>query len=296
MDRDDTIPISATPINWFPGHMAVTRRLMKENLGAVDLVLELVDARIPKSSQNPEIDALLQSKKRIVILNKSDLADPDQTARWKDFLMKKGLTVLELDSKTGKNKSVQTIALTAKHLLHEKLEKERAKGMRLPIRAMVVGIPNVGKSTLINTLAGAKKARAENRPGVTKTKQWVRAGEGLELLDMPGVLWPKFEDPTVGENLAITGAIKDSILDSVHLAHLLLSRLVRLYPSLLLARYRLPEEALSLSLPDLFFAIGKKRGFLVSGGDIDEERCAMVLLDEFRAGIIGRMTLEAPEE
>ena len=285
-----------TNINWFPGHMAVTRRMIKENLGTVDLVLELLDARIPASSQNPEIDALVQAKKRIVILNKADLADPVQTMHWKELFAKKGIFALELDSKTGKKSDIQKILNASERLLKEKRQKEREKGMIRPIRAMVVGIPNVGKSTLINTLAGAKKARAENRPGVTKTKQWVRTAEQLELLDMPGVLWPKLEDQTAAENLAITGAIKDSILDTVYVAHLLLKRLVALYPGLLAARYRLSEECLLLPLPDLFAKIAKKRGFLVSGGEIDEERCGAVLLDEFRSGVIGRMTLDVPEE
>ncbi len=279
-------------IQWFPGHMATTRRVMKENLGAVDIVFEVLDARIPLSSRNPEIEAILGEKKSVVILNKSDLADPKKNLLWKEYFHKNGNGAVLLDSKTGKGLS--ELMQEAKRLLREKLLREKEKGMSRPIRAMVVGIPNVGKSTLINRFAGAKKAQAENRPGVTKQMQWVKAGPELELLDMPGVLWPKFEDETTGENLAITGAIKDSILQSVEIACILCERLKNDYPAELSNRYRLNDADLEKDAYDLFCTIGRKRGMLIGGGEINEERCAAMLLDELRGGVIGKITLEEP--
>jgi ribosome biogenesis GTPase A len=228
-----------------------------------------------------------------VILNKADLADPERIALWKEYFRKEeGKIPVEVDCKTGKG--IKEILDAAKNLLKEKIEREKAKGMKKPIRAMVVGIPNVGKSTLINRFAGTKKAQAENRPGVTRTKQWVKASSELELLDMPGVLWPKFEDVETGENLAMTGAIKDAILQSEEIACLLCKRLSENYPLLLKERYKLSDESLLLEPYDLFLAIGKKRGFLQGGGEINEERCAAMLLEEFRSGKIGRITLEEP--
>lgn len=280
-------------IQWFPGHMAATRRVMKENLRAVDIVFELLDARIPLSSRNPEIASLLGEKKSVVILNKADLADPQKNQAWKAYFEKNGNGAVLLDSKNGKGLS--ELLNEAKKLLSEKLLREKEKGISRPIRAMVVGIPNVGKSTLINRFAGAKKAQAENRPGVTKQMQWVKAGSELELLDMPGVLWPKFEDEITGENLAITGAIKDSILQSVEIACILCDRLKQNYPKELAARYRLQESDLEQDAYDLFCTIGKKRGMLIGGGEINEDRCAAMLLDELRGGIIGRITLEEPK-
>lgn len=278
-------------IQWFPGHMAQTRRSIKENLSSVDLVFILLDARIPQSSENPEICDLIGQKKSIVILNKADLADPVCTESWLNHFRKNGNGAIASDSKTGKGHA--QLMAEAKRVLHDKIQKMQEKGMEKPIRAMVVGIPNVGKSTLINRFAGTKKAQAENRPGVTKTKQWVRASKELELLDMPGVLWPKFEDPVTGENLAMTGAIKDSILQSEQIAVLLCGRLMERYPTLLCERYKItPKEMQNLDAYDLFLLIGKKRGFFISGGEINEERCAAMLLDEFRNGTIGRISLE----
>lgn len=277
-------------IQWFPGHMAQTRRVMKENLGSVDIVFELLDARIPQSSRNPEICALLEGKKSVVILNKADLADPDATARWLRFFNSQELGAVALDSKTGKG--TQEVLSEARRLLKDKLEHDRERGMNKPIRAMVVGIPNVGKSTLINRFAGSKKAQAENRPGVTKQKQWVKAGSELELLDMPGVLWPKFEDPETGEHLAMTGAIKDSILLSEEIACSLCGKLARIAPQRLVERYKLTERELESDPYDIFCAIGRRRGMLIGGGEINEERCAAMLLEEFRSGKIGRITLE----
>lgn len=277
-------------IQWFPGHMAQTRRVMKESLGSVDLIFEILDARIPASSRNPEIEALSEGKKRVVILNKADLADPAQTEKWLKKLREDGCEAVAVDSKSGKGK--EEILNRAKQLMREKLDRNKEKGMSRPLRAMVVGIPNVGKSTLINRFAGRVAAKAENRPGVTRNKQWVRAGKELELLDMPGVLWPKFEDVTTGENLAMTGAIKDTILQSEEVAVLLCERLKKRYPALFAARYKLSEEHMELEPYELFLAVGKKRGFLVSGGEVAEDRCAAVLLEEFRSGLIGRITLE----
>ncbi len=281
-------------IQWFPGHMALTRRLIKENLSSVDLVFELLDARIPFSSRNPEIRSLLGDKKAVVILNKSDLADPQANRLWKEYFQKEeGKPTVLVDCKSGKG--VKEILDAAKLLLKEKLEKDREKGRNRPIRAMVVGIPNVGKSTLINRFAGSKKAQAENRPGVTRTKQWVKVSSELELLDMPGVLWPKFEDRETGENLAMTGAIKDAILQAEEIACLLCQRLKERYPTLLSQRYKLSQSDLEEEAYDLFQIIGKKRGFLQSGGCINEERCAAMLLEEFRNGKIGLITLEEPK-
>jgi ribosome biogenesis GTPase A len=281
-------------IQWFPGHMALTRRLIKENLSSVDLVFELLDARIPFSSRNPEIRSLLGDKKAVVILNKSDLADPQANRKWKEYFQKEeGKPTVLVDCKSGKG--VKEILDAAKLLLKERLEKDREKGMKRPIRAMVVGIPNVGKSTLINRFAGSKKAQAENRPGVTRTKQWVKVSSELELLDMPGVLWPKFEDRETGENLAMTGAIKDAILQAEEIACLLCHRLKERYPTLLSQRYKLCPEDLEEEAYDLFQIIGRKRGFLQSGGSINEERCAAMLLEEFRNGKIGLITLEEPK-
>ena len=280
-------------INWFPGHMAVTRRMIRENLRSVDVVLELLDARIPRSSRNPEIRGLLEDRRSIIVLNKADLADPEKTARWIRALFETENTrVVPMDCKSGAGAS--EILAAAKELLRDKLLRDREKGMKKPIRAMVVGIPNVGKSTLINRFAGAKKAQAENRPGVTRTKQWVRSSADFELLDMPGVLWPKFEDRTIGENLAMTGAIKDSILPVEEIACLLCDRLRTICPGLFAERYRLANADLEQEPYELFRTVGRKRGFLRGGGEIDEERCAGVLLDEFRSGKIGRITLEEP--
>jgi len=278
-------------IQWFPGHMASTRRMMKENLSDVDLVFELLDARIPASSRNPEIRRLLEQKKSIILLNKSDLADDRKTESWCGYFDKEEHCIpICVDCKNGKG--FREIMEASRSVMEERLQRDREKGLKKPIRAMVVGIPNVGKSSLINRFAGSKKAQAENRPGVTRTKQWVKVNAELELLDMPGVLWPKFEDPTTGENLAMTGAIKDTILPVEEIACLLLSRLQRLYPEFLRQRYHVEDT--DLEPYDLFQAIGRKRGFLQGGGQINEERCAAVLLEEFRSGKLGKISLEEP--
>lgn len=278
-------------IQWFPGHMAKTRRMISENLKNVDMVIEILDARIPRSSRNPEISRLIGQKPSLILLNKCSLADPAMTKGWVNFYTSDSSVCIATDCITGEG--LKAIAPAVKGILFEKVERYEKKGMNgRTLKAMVLGIPNVGKSSLINKLCGSKKAKVENRPGVTLDKQWFATSVGLDLLDMPGVLWPKFDDRTVGENLALTGAIKDSILDIESLAAVLCSRLVKSYPALLCARYKLesiPEELQPYQVVEL---IGKKRGFLVSGGEINTERTANMLLDEFRSGKIGRITLD----
>ena len=281
-------------IQWFPGHMAKTRRLISENLKNVDAVIEILDARIPYSSQNPEIRRICAGKPSIILLNKASLADPEQTKAFCQKFSNENTVCIETDCVNGYG--LQKIAPAIKKLCESKLSRYEEKGMLgRSLKAMVVGIPNVGKSSLINKISGNKKAKVENRPGVTLNKQWVDTSIGIMLLDMPGVLWPKFEDQTVGENLAITGAIKDDILDIETIAMALCRKLRERYPQLLMTRYKMD------SIPDrnitddyeLLKLIGKKRGFCVSGGEIDTERTANMLIDEFRAGKIGRISLDA---
>lgn len=283
-------------IQWFPGHMAKTRRLIGENLPKVDIVIELLDARIPHSSRNPEISKLCKDKPILTLFNKSSLADPAVCKQWEAAFRKKGDFALFIDCHTGQG--IDKILPSVKAVLAEKVARYEDKGMSgRKLRAMIVGIPNVGKSTLINRLAGSKKAKAEDRPGVTQTLQWVPTSIGIDLLDMPGVLWPKFEDETVGENLAMTGAIKDQILDTESIAATLCERLQTVAPALFAARYKLSaEQVQTLDKWQLFEAVGRKRGFLIPGGEVDTERTANILLDEFRACKIGRITLELPEK
>ena len=280
-------------IQWFPGHMAKTRRLITENLKNVDAVIELLDARIPLSSRNPEIIKLTENKPKIILLNKSSLADPKMTAKWLAEYSNDNTVCIETDCITGYG--LNKIAPAIRKLCHEKLERYEDKGMSgRMLKAMVLGIPNVGKSSLINKICGNKKAKVENRPGVTLDKQWVATNIGILLLDMPGILWPKFEDKTIGENLAITGAIKDDILDIETIACALCNRLRYLYPELLESRYKLGDSSSysELSDYDLLSLIGKKRGFLVSGGEINTERTSNMLIDEFRSAKIGKITLD----
>lgn len=288
--------MEAVDIQWFPGHMAKTRRLMKENLPLVDVVVEITDARVPASSRNPEMKNLVGGKPRVVVLNKCDMADEALTAEWIEYYRTNGVRAVAMDCRSGKglNKLVPTV----KEVIKKELEKRAAKGMEgKPIRMMIVGIPNVGKSSFINRVAGGKRAKVEDRPGVTRGKQWVTLEKGIDLLDMPGVLWPKFDDKTVGEHLAFTGAIKDDILDTELLAMRLADLLNREYHSLLCERYRLTDEETACIEPyDLLSLIGAKRGMKISGGEVDTERAAAMLLDEFRGGKIGRMTLEMPNE
>ena len=283
-------------IQWFPGHMAKTRRLMKANLPLVDVVVEITDARVPASSRNPEMKNLVGGKPRVVVLNKCDMADEALTAEWIEYYRANGVKAIAMDCRSGKglNKLVPTV----KEVMKKELEKRAAKGMEgKPIRIMVVGIPNVGKSSFINRVAGGKRTKVEDRPGVTRGKQWVTLEKGIDLLDMPGVLWPKFDDKTVGEHLAFTGAIKDDILDTELLAMRLADLLNREWHSLLCERYKLTdEETADIEPYDLLSLIGAKRGMKVSGGDVNTERAAAMLLDEFRGGKIGRITLEMPNE
>ena len=282
-------------IQWFPGHMAKTRRLMQESLGQVDVVLELLDARIPYSSKNPEIEKLLGTKPKIAVLTKASLANPNITKAWVDYYKNLGITAVVIDSNTGAG--INALEEAVRTVMAEKLERYRDKGMAgRKLKSMIVGIPNVGKSSLINRLAGSKKAKVEDRPGVTLNKQWVPTDIGLDLLDMPGVLWPKFEEERVGQNLAMTGAIKDQILDTEEIAMLLCGRLMEVAPKEFMARYKLTEEETDgLDCYDLFELVGRKRGFLVSGGEINHERTAIMLLDEFRSAKIGRISLEKPK-
>ena len=286
--------MAANPIQWFPGHMAKTKRMMRECLPEVDIILELLDARIPYSSKNPEIDGMIGNKPKITILTKSTLADPEISRAWRDYYTKKGSKMVVIDSTA--NIGIDALDEAVREVLKEKIDRYNEKGMSgRRLKAMIVGIPNVGKSSLINRIAGGKKAKVEDRPGVTMTKQWVPSGIGLDLLDMPGVLWPKFEDARVGENLAITGAIRDKILDTEEIAMILCTRLYDTAREYFLARYKLTEnECDGLDGYDLFELVGRKRGFLISGGEINHSRTAEMLLDEFRGGKIGRISLERP--
>ena len=280
-------------IQWFPGHMAKTRRMISENIKNVDVIIEILDARIPKSSRNPEIAALTAAKPTILLLNKATLADSAMTKKWCDHYSSQNTVCITTDCVSGLG--INKIAGAVSSILDEKVRRYEEKGMSgRKLKAMIVGIPNVGKSSLINRICGSKKAKVENRPGVTLNKQWVSTSVGLDLMDMPGVLWPKFDDRTVGENLALTGAIKDKILDVEALATILCGRLRSLYPELLAQRYKLGDMAKYESYTDyeLFEEIGRKRGFLISGGEIDTERAANVLLDEFRSAKIGCITLD----
>lgn len=294
MDEQQEIGALIPSIQWFPGHMAKTRRLMKESMRLVDIVVELTDARIPASSRNPEIDRLVGAKPRVILLNKCDSADEAMTRRWVDFYREAGIPAIPTDCRSGKG--LGAFLPLVKKTLAPLLERRAAKGMGgQPVRMMIVGIPNVGKSSLINRMAGGRRAKVEDRPGVTRGRQWVTLNGGFELLDMPGVLWPKFEDPKVGERLAFTGAVKDDVLDTELLAIRLLLLLRETYPQFLEARYRMtPEEMASSDAGGLLELVGRKRGMLISGGEVNTERAAAAVLDEFRGGKLGRVTLEAP--
>lgn len=281
-------------IQWFPGHMAKTRRAITANLKLVDAVAEIVDARLPLSSRNPEMDRLTAGKPRIVLLNKCDLADEKATQKWVGYFGNKGITALAVDCKSGKGLK-QFIPAVRTKVLKELLEKRQKNGMsNAPVRLMVVGIPNVGKSSLINRLAGAKRAKVEDRPGVTRVKQWVKLGNNVELLDMPGVLWPKFEDQSVAVKLAFTGAVSDDILDIETLAMKLLVFLKENYPQSLAERYKIEYSDGETGL-DLLEKIGRKRGMMISGGEVNTERASITVIDEFRSAKLGRITLELPE-
>lgn len=280
------------PIQWFPGHMAKTRRLMRESMSLVDCVVEMLDARVPRSSRNPELDELCGDKPRVLLLGKCDLADAHATDAWVKYAANTGRTALAADCKSGRGLS--ELLPLVRRLLKEKLARHAAAGMAgRPIRIMVAGIPNSGKSSLINRLAGGRHVKAENRPGVTKVRQWISLPGGVELLDTPGILWPKFEDPAVGEKLALVGAVKDDVFDRETLASRLMEILAADYPQALAERF-----GLAAPLPENGFALleaaALRRGMRISGGEADTERAATAVLGEFRSGKFGRISLEHP--
>ena len=281
-------------IQWFPGHMTKAQRMIEENVKLVDAVCELLDARIPRASRNPDIDRLAAGKPRLVILNRCDLADPAITQRWRTWFEARGIPILETDARSGKG--VREFAPAIRSLLAEKLRQNAEKGLvGKPLRVMILGIPNVGKSTFINKVAGRKAAIAGDKPGVTRGKQWIRIDAGLELLDTPGILWPKFDSQEVGELLAITNAIKAEVLDKETLGANFMLRLRALYPDALRERYRIEPNG-ELSGFELLELAGKKRGFLISRGEVDLLRMANTLLGEYHDGKLGRLSLETPDD
>ncbi len=281
-------------LSWFPGHMTKTKRMIASELPHMDAVCEILDARIPLSSRNPDVDDLTAGKPRLIVLNRADQADPAQTRRWSQYFRAKGWAVLEANAKGGVG--TEKFAAAVRELLKEKLEAYAAKGqVGRVVRVMVLGIPNVGKSTFINKVAKRKTAKAEDRPGVTRSKQWVPVDATLELLDTPGILWPKFYDPEVGKRLAFTGAVKDDVLDIEELACYLMDYLAVHYADVLTERYKITVED-GDSGYDLLEKAGRKRGFLMRGAQVDTERMARILLDEFRGGKLGRFTLETVED
>ena len=275
-------------INWYPGHMKKTRELIQENLKLVDIVVEVIDARIPVSSRNPVIDDILKNKKRIVVLNKNDLADERANEKWIHAIEKNGAMAMSMNCMTGVG-----VPKFLKLLVTLQEEKNRDKPRKKPLRLMIVGVPNVGKSSLINRLTGKKSAKTGDRPGITRGKQWLNLDGGIQLLDTPGILWPKFEDPNTGLNLAFCGSIKDEVMDRESLALELIKVLQSQYPELLMARYKL-EELSEVPLENMD-EIARKRGFILAGKRIDYERVSRTILDEFRAGLIGKITLEPVE-
>ena len=283
-------------VQWFPGHMAKTRRLIKESLSMVDAVTELLDARIPLSSRNPEIEQITAGKPRIILLNKCDVADEAATAKWIKYFEDSGFYAIPVDCRSGKGLNAY-IPLVRK-VLKDKIQQNSEKGMvGKPLRVMVVGIPNTGKSSFINKMAGRNRAQVADKPGVTRHNQWFNIGNGIELLDTPGVLWPKFDDPVVGDRLAFIGSVKDTILDSETMAVRLLDVLKKEYADRLAERYKLKGiDFESIEGYELLEAIGRKRGMLISGGEIDTERASVMLLDEYRGGKLGKITMEFPGE
>lgn len=291
---------SSTSINWYPGHMAKTKKQIMEDIKLVDIVIELLDARIPKSSQNPDIAELMNNKKRIVVLNKSDLADEIENKKWLEFFKKKNIPAIEVDSNQGKG--INKVNQLIEEIMKDELEKQSQKGrIRKTIRAMIVGIPNVGKSSFINRISKKTSMTVGNKPGVTRQKQWIRIGNQIELLDTPGVLWPKFESEEVGLNLAYTGSIRDEVIDKVEIAYNLIKFLDKNYRQNLCEKYKISQEEIQKleNIPqyylELMYLIGRKRGALISGGNIDENKVANIVLDDFRNGKIGKITLERTE-
>lgn len=282
-----------TTVNWFPGHMAKTRRQITESLKLVDAVTEILDARIPMSSRNPELDALTGKKPRIVLLNKCDMADANATRQWVEYFKSKGQTALPVDCRSGKGLSA--FIPTVRKVLEDKIKQNEEKGMPGKyLRIMVVGIPNTGKSSFINRMSKTSKAKVADRPGVTRQNQWFAIGGGIELLDTPGVLWPKFEDPEVGDKLLFIGSVKDEVTDSETMALRLLDVLKKDYKQLILDRYKIPDFDDDIKNYEVMELIAKKRGMLIKGGEIDYERVSVMLLDEYRAGKMGKISFERP--
>ena len=299
--NEDTKSLPSTSINWFPGHMAKTRRQITEDLKLVDVIVEILDARIPISSQNPEIQEIIKNKKKIIILNKSDLSDEKDNKKWINYFTKKGSRVVLANSNTGKG--IDEVIRQIQKAMQNEIDEYKEKGRTgRKIRVMVVGIPNVGKSSFINRIAKKNSAGVANRPGVTKQKQWIRINENIELMDTPGVLWPKFESEEVALNLAFTGTIKDDILEITEIAYQLTKFLLKEYKSNLLERYSLDEnevneilqqeQAENQNIYEVMQLIGRKRGAIISGGNVDDEKTSRIILDDFRTGKLGKISLE----
>lgn len=300
MEKEQENSYHKMNLNWYPGHMAKTKRQIIEDMKLVDVVIELLDARIPKSSQNPDIQGMLKNKKKIVILNKSDLADEKETKKWIEYFKKKNILAIDVDSNQGKG--IKQVSQAIEKIMEDELKIQNSKGrIRKTIRVMIVGIPNVGKSSFINRISKKTTMTVGNKPGVTRQKQWIRIGNQIELLDTPGVLWPKFESEEVGLNLAYTGSIKEEILEKTEITYNLLKFLDENYSNDLYAKYKISEQEID-EIKDnpqytleLMYLIGKKRGALISGGNIDEEKVAKIILDDFKNGRIGKITLEKAE-
>ena len=280
-------------LSWFPGHMTKTKRMVAQEMGHMDAVCEIVDARIPLSSRNPDVDELAAGKPRLIVLNRADQADKAETKRWVKYFQQKGYAVMESDSKSGRG--TQEFSAAIRGLLADKLRAYEEKGQNRVLRVMVLGIPNVGKSSFINKVAHRKTARAEDRPGVTRAKQWVPVDKNLELMDTPGILWPKFEDKEVGVKLAFTGAVRDDVLDREELAMRLMDYLARHYPAAIEARYKFAPDPADDGWT-LLEKAGRGRGFLISGGEVDIERMSRILLDEFRGGKLGVFSFETVDD
>lgn len=277
---------------WYPGHMTKARRMMEENIKLIDLVIEVVDARIPMSSRNPDIDNLAKNKARLILLNKSDLSDERLNAAWIEYFKSQGFFVLKINSRTGAG--IKQINATVAESCKEKIERDKKKGiMNRPVRAMVVGIPNVGKSTFINSYAGKACAKTGNKPGVTKGKQWVRLNKNIELLDTPGILWPKFDNQEVGKRLAMIGSMNDEVIHLDELALDTIKYIMQAYPNNLNERYGVDENQEALQIME---EIAAKRGCLKRGGMVDYEKAALIIMDDYRSGRLGRITLESPEQ
>lgn len=279
-------------IQWYPGHMTRAKRQMEEDIRLIDLIVELIDARIPSSGRNPDIKKMGQNKGRLIVLAKADLADPGKTDLWKRYYQSQGCQVMDCDARS--RASLKTVQPLIREACREKIEHDRRRGIRnRPIRAMVAGIPNVGKSTFINSVSGRASARTGNKPGVTKGKQWIHLAKDLDLLDTPGILWPKFDDPEAGTKLALIGSVRDEVLNTEELSLDLIRFLKEEYPGVLQERYQIDEE---MEAVKILFAIAASRGCITKGGEYSTEKAASILLDEFRSGTLGRVTLEVPAE